>query len=479
MYKGVGRTSKAIRVALIVLPIVIFPRHAYAEPDAWLGDAHGRDLAAPLSAENSAVPPPNKAAAQAPVTTPSAANKAVALPELSTRKQNAAKPATAIGRVTLPADNLTGARNVWGVALNLNDPAGAAGQSLTVLAGATPPSSGTRGISTGYTTGLTWARNAGNGDRMDMSVYFSQPSESDGHGQWLASMRGHLDRLPLLPGVRLETEMAVARDDQAQAQNDGGIGSLVRLIGSPGIPLNYQLTFSRFGAGFQPQGFVLQSGREAVTADVHYRLSRDVSLDAITEYAEENFQSSDPYWHSKTALALSGPILQAYLPALSATVKTSAETNADYLGSMALETRRLDMALAQPLWDGWRYRFSVAMNQTIDNVGATGFDSRDFHIAGNHRVDMGRFSGSIGPGMAWRTRNGYDAHQDFEAGVALKLRSRTQTVAFDVGYLTRDWLSGVYSTSSVKFGLNYSLRFSGTNSAGDDSAWYLSDAEGF
>jgi len=407
------------------------------------------------------------------------AAKTIALPDLPNTTHRTVKPVTAIGRLTLPRKSLTGTRNVWGVAFNLNGIDGTAGQSLTVLAGAAPPSGSSQGVSNGYTTGLAWARSNSSGDRLDMSVFFSQPSGLDRHGQWLASMGGHLTSLPFLPGIIVETEMAVACDNASQTQGGGNIGSLVKVTGSTDKPLNYQITLSRFGAGFQPQGFVLQSGREAVTANVHYRFPAHVHLDAVTEFAEKNFESTNPYRYRRTALTLSGPILHAYMPELSAVLKTSSEASADDMGSMAMETRRLAIALAQPLWAGWRYRFSVAMNQTVDGIGSQDFDSRDFHVAGNHRLYLGRFSGSIGPGMAWRTRNGFESHQDFEAGVALKLRSRDQTVAFILGYLAQSGLPGLYTNNSIKVGLNYSLHFNSPVPAGNDSAWYLSDADGF
>lgn len=271
----------------------------------------------------------------------------------------------------------------------------------------------------------------------------------------------------------------VGGGNSAPGESRANLGSLIKLTGAPDDSFDYQIVLSRFDAGFHPEGFSMQSGREAVTADMHYRFSSNVHLDASTVYAEENFEGTDPYRHRLTTLSLSGPILHAYMPSLSATVKTSSEDNADEQGNMQMVTRRLAMDLAQPLWDGWQSRFGVAMNHVIDNVGVENSVSHGVRLAGNHRLRLGRFSGSIGPGVAWRERNGFNAHQDFEIGAALKLRSRKQTVALNLGYLTQTGLPGVYDDSSIKVGLNYSLHFNDPAPAGDDNAWYLSDAGAF
>ncbi len=460
---------------IAVLLVISLSSRAQAEPRAWLGVAIGDAHVPLLSSEIYMAHSPPSAAR---TSSPAAAAKTMTLPVLFSPLQRTVKPATAIGRLTLPADSLTQTNNVWGVALNLDHTPGAAGQSLTVLAGAVPPSGGAQAVSDGYTTGLAWARNNSNGDRLDMRVLFSQPSAPGSHGQWLASMGSHVASLPFLSGIRLEAEMAVACDDSSQTQDTGNIGSLVKLTGSMDKLLNYQVTLSRFGADFHPQGFVLQSGRQAVTANVHYRLSPYVHLYGATEFAEENFESNDPYRYKRTALTLSGPIFHAFIPDLSAVLKTSSETYADDMGNMNVATRQLAIAMAQPLLGGWRYRLGVAMNQTVDSINMQGFDSSDFHVAGNHRLYLGRFSGSIGPGLAWRTRNGFEAHQDFEAGVALKLHSRDQIVALNLGYLTQSGLPGLYSSDSIKFGLSYSLYFNNPIAADSGNAWYLSDADG-
>lgn len=473
MYKGVGCSRRVIGVALTVFANILLPRHAQAKPDGWLGRAINGGIVPSLSVEYQGVQSFHRQPA-------SPATAADALPALPYGPRRTARPLASIGRVTLPGNALTGSRDVWGVSFDLDDATRAFGQSLTVLAGAAPPTAENPGLSNGYATALDWTRNLSSVGRLDMSVLFSQPTGPDQHGQWLARVGSHITPLPFLPNVSVETEMAMAcGGDAAQTQSGGNLGSLIKVIGSPGKSLHYQITLSRFDAGFQPQGFVLQSGRQAVAANVHYRFSSNVDLEASTEYAEENFEGTDPYRRSITTLTLSGPLFHAYMPALSAVLKTSSEIDADSLGTLAMGTRRLAVDLAQPLWDGWRSRFSVAMNQTVDGIGTQSFNSRAFRLAGNHRLNLGRFSGSIGPGMALRIRNGFEAHQDIEVGAAVKLRSRAQSLALDLGYLAQSGMPGVYDNSSVKVGLNYSLHFNGPAPAGDDNAWYLSEADGF
>lgn len=375
----------------------------------------------------------------------------------------------------------TWSRTLKGMEFNLNPGGALTGQRLLLFGGAVADDSGD------YATGLSWVNHSSDGRVLGLDLLYNARAENEGlDGQWVARMGGGLN-LPspfAESGLRLEGEFATMRDGGAQDDFDSGAsGGFLRLSRAPGADggFFYGLTARRYGRAFTPIGGNQPAGQEALEIHANYHFSSGMQLRARSLFAINDYGTDDPLMVQESGVGLFGALLPWLFDDMSASLETFYRDRRDYSGSQHFRTTGLDLKLHQALAMGWRTRFGMAVAWDQDLLNDTSTMRRQFSFSGRHRLHFGRYTGSIGPGVAWRRSGSLEVGREFEAGVALELAGYMHSLRLDMDYLARE-LGPVASLPEQSFQamLSYHLWLDASEEPAPGNGWHqLRLADGF
>lgn len=375
----------------------------------------------------------------------------------------------------------TWSRTLKGIEVNLNPGGALAGQRISLFGGA--------GVDAGddYTTGLSWVSQSGGGRTLGVDLlYNARSANGDLDSQWVARVGGGLSLPSPLAGPALRLEGGVATMRVSGISDGSGSaagGAFLRLTRprSAATGFSYGLIARRYGLGFTPIGGNQVAGQEALEARMNYRFSSGMQFRVSSLVAVSGFDTSDPLWMHQASVGLFGALLPWLFDDMSASLETFLRDRRDHAGNEGFRTAGVDLKLRQALGLGWSSRMGVALAWDCNRVENESALRRQFSLAGRHRLHFGSYTGSIGPGVAWRRGGGFESSREFEAGMALELADYMHSLRLDMAYLSRqDGFDSAPQQQSFQTMLLYRLWLGANQHPTRSSGWYdLKLVDGF
>lgn len=309
-----------------------------------------------------------------------------------------------------------------------------------------------------YLAGVGWATADKSGNHVKLSVLRQQLTDAERDGQWLASMQGELSRLPLADNIRLQGELALARDDEdAAVDANERMAARLRLVQPTVRGIGYSVELSQFGSGFRPDGSRVEAGTRQAEANLNYSLWSDVQFLVKTKYSVSGLSDAIQRCSHKTDLALLGPVLK---PTLQARLETSVYQSMN----CAVQTdRHIDswkLSLSEEQLGDWEVRVAMSMSEEQLPMSGTSIVSRSYHFNSHRELKLGSHVGSIGPMLTLHTRDGDEIQERILAGVELDLiTSRLHDINVRMGYESVNNGQDSRHQDAVNLELSYRLDF--------------------
>lgn len=322
-------------------------------------------------------------------------------------------------------------------------------------------------------SGMDWRARFGAGAALGVHwLYNAAPGGAAADGQMLVGMTGST-ALPLGP-------RALKLSAGFSAMGTAG-GGFLQVAGQAFSGLSVSVRGARYAPGFHPVGFVATAGERLLRARAAYHFSSGMRLSAYSQVRRLDDTSLDVEAVDAAGLTLHGRLFASFGDR-GADVSLSSSLRRER-GRSGLRERRLgalDFSVTQPLWLGWDSRIGVEVAHFTDRVANRAVTRGTISFAGHHRVRLGPFRGTVGPGIAWR-RTGMRHACELEAGLRLSLASSRNSLSLDLGY--EPTLGGAGSApGAFRTMLSYRAYLGRSGAPPPSHPWYhltLADNTGF
>lgn len=308
-----------------------------------------------------------------------------------------------------------------------------------------------------------------------------------------------------------EAEVAAFYGDLADAANPANIlenkfdhGLFTRLGGYSASPLDYSVSFERYGEHYNPAGAVITPNQSTLESNIGWRFANGLRLSGRQMRVESDLESPNPLVEKTYGARLSGPLFSGSINGLSGTLDGDYTRLEDKTGVTDTDTYTVGLNVQKVLNDKWTSRYSFRGRKNDNHVTNNTTKAQDHSLTFDHVWSWGDVNGVISPGIAFihstdNTRSDRQIGPQFTASANLNNHSVSgsyqfrqidqkppemniftdsatlryaytidqHTLALSGDYFSRDLTNN--DTHAYRVGLSYTVSFNYTGNTGRTS----------
>jgi len=252
--------------------------------------------------------------------------------------------------------------------------------------------------------------------------------------QFVASLAWFKDLKLATEQLELEAEYGRFNGDligRGGFQEDkNGNGYYAQLSGRSGRrPLTYRLRFEQYGQNYRPNAAPIVSDQRKVEAHSAWTFRTGLQLRGRLQHFRDALDSDNPRDTNVGGITLSGPVLAKLRPGTTGYLNAFVQDRDNDDGLINAFTRSINLSLTTPLAAHLSGRAGFLWTGTNDKVTNINAINRQYNLAVDWDFVMGRFNGTLSPGLFLRHNTARDRDQDeINPTIALSLtvsRSRS------------------------------------------------------
>ena len=212
-----------------------------------------------------------------------------------------------------------------------------------------------------------------------------------------------------------------------------GVGRFAQVSGlSTEVPFDYRMRHERYDRNYRPANAVVLSDHSADEMHLGWRFANGLAWRTRLQRFADAMQSSNALHTSNYGTNLSGPLGGS----LSGTADLFWQDILKPDRSVDQGSLNLNAGLSRPLPDAWMGNLGVSVQQVHNRVpGAADMHTEQLQLSGSHALRMGRWLGSLTPGIRWRQASGdMSGLREWAPQLAFTLASGGHSIAASYGY---------------------------------------------
>lgn len=309
-----------------------------------------------------------------------------------------------------------------------------------------------------------------------------------------------------------EAEVATFYGSLADEANPANIldnkfdnGLFTRLGGFSASPLDYSISFERYGEHYRPAGAVITPNQSMLESNIGWRFSNGLRLSGRQLRVESELESTNPLLENTYGARLSGPLFTGSVNGLSGTLDGDYSTLKDDTGITEADTYTVGLNLQKVINDSWTGRYTFRGRRNDNQITSNITNAQDHSLTLDHAWSWGDMNGVVSPGLAFiessdDTRSDRQIGPQFTASANLNNHSASasyqfrqieqklpetniftdsatlryaytineHTIALTGDYFSRDLTNS--DTNAYRVGLNYTINFNYTSDTGSSSS---------